>query len=112
MTATDETHGEPLFAAALHAPLVAVDPAARTVLHAATMDAVVNGWERGEVSAACGTVGLKLMDNGERASVPWPPRVSSLPEGTTRCLACHTATGRKRPRSAFVFRVVDRTDTA
>lgn len=93
-----------LIVAALCSPLVAADPQAPDVLHAATMEAVVGGWEAGEVMSACGVEGLKLVGSehgNEILFVEWPPRVSSLVAPMVRCGECHVATGRKRPRSAF-----------
>lgn len=92
---------ESLFVAMLRAPLVGVVPGDTAVLHAADMALIAHGWERGETESVCGVPGLKLVDGGDGSGVEWPPRVSSLPDGRRRCRACHLATGRKRPRSAF-----------
>lgn len=93
---------ESLFVAMLRAPLVGVVPNDPAVLHAVDLALIAHGWEKGETESVCGVTGIKLVDGGEGAGVEWPPRVSSLPDGRSRCRACHIATGRKRPRSAFL----------
>jgi hypothetical protein len=94
--------GPPLFVAALCAPLIATHPNNPTVLHAATMDAVIEGWDKGTVTSACGQTGLKLPTyTADNLVIPWPPRIRSLPEGTTRCRQCQQATGSGRPRSSW-----------
>lgn len=93
-----------LIVAALCSPLIAVHADAPGLLHAATMEAVVHGWDAGEVTSACGVEGLKLVGSehgGRILFVEWPPRMSSLAASMVRCRECHVATGRKRPRSAF-----------
>lgn len=98
---------------ALNAPLVAVLPNDRTTQHAATMETITKAWDLTPVeseneeprvaglpegvSTACGESGAALLNLGGQM-VPWPVRISTLPEGVRRCKACHAATGRMRPR--------------
>lgn len=44
---------------------------------------------------------LPFKADGKTATALWPPRVSSLRDGATRCRECHEATGRKRPSGYF-----------
>ena len=92
----------PLIVAMFTAPLVCVDPDAVDELHAATMEAIAHAWSgEHELVAACGAGAMKLLPSSEEQGIPWPPRVASLPPGWTRCRACHTLTGRRRPRSEW-----------
>lgn len=105
---------------ALCAPLVAVLPDERHVQHAATMDALVKGWDRTEVEpaddgsprvaglpegvrTACGRPGGALLQV-DGTLVLWPVRVSTLPDGVRRCRECYAATGRPKIRSELVAR--------
>ncbi len=100
MTPVTDTLGGPfcLAVAAFTAPLVAVDPLDPAVLHAATMEAIVDGWDKDWIRSACFQAECKLFVAGGE-SVPWPPRVVGLADlGRSRCVACHNATGRRRPR--------------
>lgn len=85
------------------APLVAADPEHLGVLHAATSDRLMPAvlHDDSYVVGACGEAGLKVLSTSAGV-VQWPPRVSSLPAGVTRCVPCHVATGRKRPRSSWL----------
>ena len=89
----------------LSAPLTAVTSDDPSVLHAATMEGLpVETWPHGLAEAACGQERVRLLMVGS-VLVPWPPRVSSLPSGRSRCRECHERTGRKRPRSEFTGEV-------
>lgn len=86
-----------LLDALIGAPWIAWRPDTPAVLHAVGLHQLVGlagSWDQVDTAtAACGTDGVKL------APVPWPPRKRDLPDGITRCRACHDATGRLRPRS-------------
>ena len=93
--------GTSLIALMLDAPLIGVRKRWPETLHAIAMDGFpVATWPKGKATSACGLSGLRVAVD-ESGAVPWPPRVSTLPEGTVRCRECHEATGRKRPRSEF-----------
>lgn len=87
-----------LFAACLNAPVMGV---ADCVYHGVTLDALAGLYsEPAEtVAAACGAM-VKLVPLSEHptTAAPWPPRVSTLPVGRSRCKECHALTGKKRPR--------------
>ncbi len=76
-------------------------------LHAAADGAqVLLARGRRMVPTVCGLhrtrpVGMKAVDaTGERIgqiTMLWPPRLSTLPEGLSRCRTCYVQTGRPRP---------------
>lgn len=87
---------------AAHGPVCGVNPRKTDrVLHAIDAEAVLGrfGDKRTTVDAPCGER-VRII-SGEIGPFMWPPRVSMLPAGTTRCVECHLATGRKRPHSAW-----------
>lgn len=97
-----------LVEAMLRAPLVAIQPGER-VFHAVGVGALAKGWPDGPGVAPCGAV-VKLLGVpfGSDNAVEWPPRVSSLPDGWTRCRECHDATGKMRPRATFALAVPEK----
>ena len=97
----DPTEGLDVLALALGAPFQAVDPEDFTTIHGVTMHGIIAGaFEDEGLLAACGHP-VKLLPGAEPDSaLIWPPYVADLPDGYRRCLACHKATGRKRPRRA------------
>ncbi len=95
----DPAEGLTLADAAFQAPIICCDPNDRHVLHAATMEAIVAAWHGSDsVVAACGAGAMKLLP------ILWPPRVATMPDDSTRCRACHVATGKMRPRSEVAWR--------
>jgi len=93
---------------ALYAPFIGVSARWPGVMHAISMEEVIDSWpglrpgkRQRAVTAACGTRWLQLLGDGQGSPIAWPPRADSLPPGWSRCVACHKATGRKRPRSAW-----------
>ncbi len=91
------TDGPSLLSAALDAPLLAVLKRWPNTTHAITMESVIDGWDRGTFTSACGMKTLRLVGNGNGAAVCWPPRIKGCP--MERCRECWVATGKKRPRS-------------
>lgn len=98
-----------LISATMFAPWCAIEPEAEPpgLIHALTMEAVVEGWDTQEFKSPCG-LEVKLLPvllddwgDGEHeggwACLGWPPRVANLTSGVTRCRECHELTGRKRP---------------
>lgn len=93
----------PLFGMMLCAPLIVMNPrASEPVLHAVTMEGLAHRYsdKRVTVDAACGVRRLKVLAKGDVIGL-FPPRISTLPEGWTRCRECHELTGRKRPRTEW-----------
>lgn len=95
------TAGFSLIALMMHAPLIGIRLRWPTVLHAIDMDGLpIKTWPHGKARSVCGLSGLRVAGSGETIGL-WPPRVSSLPDGWTRCKDCFDATKHKRPRSEF-----------
>jgi hypothetical protein len=95
---------------AVNAPLIGIAPRDRAtprVLHAITMEAIVQGWPKEpgrrkiRFAAACGRAGCALYPPPDDLYdiVPWPPLVKGLAPVFARCAECHRVTGGKRPRS-------------
>lgn len=66
-------------------------------LHAVTAEMLLErfGDKRTTLDAPCGAK-VRIF-SGDVGPFMWPPRLSLLPEGWTRCGECHKATGSKRP---------------
>ena len=103
MSTTEDTFdGLHLVVLMIYAPWRARDPEDPSTIHAATMDGVAAGWPEGPILAPCGAevrIITSRDDAGKLVGYKWPPRVALLREGVRRCLACHKATGSKRPAS-------------
>lgn len=86
--------------------LVAVDPDTG-VIHA--VDAVALRDPKAEssktrVTACRGQAQVYAIESdceGRAATVLWPPRVSTLADGASRCRECHRLTGKPRPSGYF-----------
>lgn len=96
-----------LFTLAFTAPHCAIRPSKKAdsyVLHAVTMEAIIDAYDgRKTFTAACGADKVKILSvemKGEGA-LPWPPRIAGLAP-MSRCRDCWIATGKKRPRSGRV----------
>jgi len=61
----------------------------------------VKTWPKGKAVSACGLSGLRVIGSRDGNAVPWPPRVASLPDGTTRCRECYSAVPVRKVRSEF-----------
>jgi hypothetical protein len=85
-----------LIEAALNAPLIAINPRWKNVMHAAEMETIIDAWPNGTVTSVCGKPRLRLLAGPGL----WPPRVKGSP--MARCRDCWEATGKKRPRSTWV----------
>lgn len=77
----------------------AVDPDDTSTIHALTPDGLYAGWPDGLFHAPCGaTVRVQVgrNDDDQLRTFLWPPRVRTIAP-IRRCLACHQATGTRRP---------------
>lgn len=91
-----------LLTLALNAPLIGVRKRWPQTLHAIDMDGLpIATWPKGKATSVCGVTGLRVVESRQGAAL-WPPRVSTLPDGTVRCRDCFEGTRPKRPRSNFV----------
>ena len=98
-----------LLGAALDAPLIGIRKRWPATIHAIEMGQVVDGWERGTFTSACGVSGLRLEGvnmEQQTIAVRFPPRLQGMPSDRDRCRPCWVATGRKRPRVEWVKQVV------
>lgn len=94
------------------APLTARSRRWPRVLHAVTLDGLIDGYKSGRwtFTAACGRTSLRLegrptlLDpSGNRHAngpypVPWPPSTRGLPADMERCRDCWIVTGKPHPR--------------
>ena len=92
-----------LIACAMNAPLIGVSKRWPNTLHAIDMDGLpIAKWPDGTATSVCGKTRLRLLGGREGLPIAWPPRVSSLPDGTTRCRDCYVDSPVKKVRSEFV----------
>jgi hypothetical protein len=81
----------------------------REVMHAApTKDVYRRPKRRKTVDAVCGKrakpygVSCSTPDSADGVMlVEWPPRITQLPGGMTRCLECQRSTGNRKPAGAW-----------
>lgn len=100
---TTEPRAPLLIEMAMAAPLCAVVPDGDKVIHAVTMEAIIDQMGFGEVPkempAACGAKPVKAFWLDGVAVLPWPVSTVGLTKLGSRCAECWDLTGRKRPRS-------------
>lgn len=89
----------PLLVVAMDAPIMAVLRRWPNTAHAVTMESIIEGWNRGTFTSACGLRSLRIVGPDGYAA-RWPPRIRGCPY--ERCYDCWVTTGKRLPRTRWV----------